>query len=133
MADLGPRLLVLFAVMHLRLPVRRLHAHRFKAVEQTAFDAGIFDQGVWLLSRFKSPFVTIMGLNLFGDHASYILLGFVPLYWIHPSIDWLLAGQTLAWLPRPSPCTFWRKRFLDNSWLAVLRRSRSFSTPPSPS
>jgi hypothetical protein len=34
------------------------------------FDLGIFDQGVWLLSRFQDPFVTIRGLPLFGDHAS---------------------------------------------------------------
>ena len=47
---------------------------RFDAFQQPGFDLGIFDQGIWLLSRFKSPFVTIMGLNLFGDHASYILL-----------------------------------------------------------
>ena len=26
-----------------------------------AFDLGIFDQGVWLLSKFKEPFVTING------------------------------------------------------------------------
>ena len=45
------------------------------------FDLGIFDQGVWLLSRFQDPFVTIRGLPLFGDHASYILLLVAPLYW----------------------------------------------------
>jgi hypothetical protein len=28
------------------------------------FDLGIFDQGVWLLSRFRDPFVTIRGLSL---------------------------------------------------------------------
>ena len=31
-----------------------------------AFDLGIFDQGVWLLSRLESPFITINGRNLFG-------------------------------------------------------------------
>ena len=39
---------------------------------------GIFDQGVWLLSRFHAPFVTVMGRNLFGDHTSFILLLAVP-------------------------------------------------------
>src|SRR4029453_15559085 len=46
------------------------------------FDLGIFDQGVWLLSRFRDPFVTIRGLPLFGDHASYILVLVAPLYWL---------------------------------------------------
>jgi hypothetical protein len=46
------------------------------------FDLGIFDQGVWLLSRLRDPFVTIRGLPLFGDHASYILVLVAPLYWL---------------------------------------------------
>jgi uncharacterized membrane protein len=46
------------------------------------FDLGIFDQGVWLLSRFRDPFVTVRGLPLFGDHASYILVLVAPLYWL---------------------------------------------------
>jgi uncharacterized membrane protein len=60
------------------------------------FDVGIFDQGVWLLSRFHNPFVTIRGLNLFGDHTSFILLGAVPLYWIFDSLVVLLVLQTVA-------------------------------------
>ena len=48
------------------------------------YDMGIFDQGVWLLSRFHAPFVTVMGRNLFGDHTSFILLLAVPLYWAWP-------------------------------------------------
>jgi uncharacterized membrane protein len=47
-----------------------------------AFDLGIFDQGVWLLSRFKTPFVTLRGLNLFADHSSWILVLIAPLYWV---------------------------------------------------
>ena len=33
-----------------------------------AYDSGLYDQGMWLLSRFRSPFVTTMGRNLLGDH-----------------------------------------------------------------
>jgi uncharacterized membrane protein len=62
------------------------------------FDLGIFDQGVWLLSRFRDPFVTIRGLPLFGDHASYILLLVAPLYWIwaDPRLLMLLQVVCLA-------------------------------------
>lgn len=60
------------------------------------FDLGIFDQGLWLLSRFKEPFVTVMGTHLFGDHTSFILLPLVPLYWIWPSAYGLLVVQCLA-------------------------------------
>lgn len=60
------------------------------------FDLGIFDQGVWLLSRFKEPFVTVMGTHLFGDHTSFILMLLVPVYWIWPSAYVLLVAQCLA-------------------------------------
>lgn len=62
------------------------------------FDLGIFDQGVWLLSRFHDPFVTIRGLPLFGDHASYILLLVSPLYrvWADPRLLLLLQAVCLA-------------------------------------
>jgi uncharacterized membrane protein len=59
------------------------------------FDLGIFDQGVWLLSRFRDPFVTIRGLPLFGDHASYILVLVAPLYWIWPDPRLLLLLQVV--------------------------------------
>jgi uncharacterized membrane protein len=58
------------------------------------YDLGIFDQGVWLLSRFHAPFVTVMGRNLFGDHTSFILLLAVPLYWVWPRPQALLVLQT---------------------------------------
>ena len=61
-----------------------------------AFDFGIYDQGLWLLSRFKSPFVTVMGRQLFGDHTSFILLPLVPFYWIFPSAKVLLFFQAAA-------------------------------------
>jgi uncharacterized membrane protein len=58
------------------------------------YDMGIFDQGVWLLSRFHAPFVTVMGRDLFGDHTSFILLLAVPLYWLWPRAETLLVLQT---------------------------------------
>ena len=57
-----------YAVFYGMWSVRKYHAYH-----APAFDMGIFDQGVWLLSRFKEPFVTILGLNLFGDHTVFIM------------------------------------------------------------
>ncbi|KRO41106.1 MAG: hypothetical protein ABR58_05335, partial [Acidimicrobium sp. BACL19 MAG-120924-bin39] len=48
----------------------------------SAYDFGLFDQGVWLVAQGKAPFVTLMGRNLFGDHTSFILLPLVPLFWV---------------------------------------------------
>ena len=62
----------------------------------SSYDVGLYDQGVWLMSRFKAPFVTLMGRNLMGDHASFILVLVVPFYWIFSSIDTLFFLQSLA-------------------------------------
>ena len=54
------------------------------------FDLGIFDQGLWLLSRAETPFITLRGLHLFGDHSSYLMLPVVPLYWVLPDVRAML-------------------------------------------
>jgi uncharacterized membrane protein len=60
------------------------------------FDLGIYDQGSWLLSQFKDPFVTIRGLEVFGHHANFILLFFVPFYWLGAGPIFLLVVQVMA-------------------------------------
>jgi len=62
----------------------------------SAYDAGLFDQGLWLLSQGKAPFVTLMGRNLFGDHTSFILLPLVPLYWVVESTGLLFVVQSIV-------------------------------------
>ena len=57
-----------------------------------SFDLGIYDQAVWLLSRFHDPFVTVRGLEFFGHHVNPILLLFVPFYWLGAGPLFLLVG-----------------------------------------
>ena len=59
----------------------------------TPFDLAIFDQGLWLLSHFHAPFVTIMGRNLFGDHTSFILFVIAPFYRLAPEPQGILVLQ----------------------------------------
>jgi uncharacterized membrane protein len=42
------------------------------------WDLSIFTQGLHLLSRLETPFVTIRGLHLFGDHATFVHVLLVP-------------------------------------------------------
>ncbi len=60
------------------------------------FDMGIYDQGLWLLSRFETPFVTIRGLNYFGHHVNLITVLFVPFYWLGAGPHFLYIVETLA-------------------------------------
>ncbi len=75
-----------------------LALRRYNVFRTTAFDLGIFDQGTWLLSRFREPFVTVRGLDLFADHTSGILFLIAPLYWIWADVRLLilLTGVALA-------------------------------------
>lgn len=59
-----------------------LALHRWHGLTFGAFDIGIFDQGLWLLANGHEPFVTLRGLHLLADHASYLLYLMVPLYWL---------------------------------------------------
>ncbi len=52
-----------------------LHARSFMG----SFDLGYFDQAAWLIAHGDSPFVTVRGLHLLGDHTSPI---FFPMAWV---------------------------------------------------
>ena len=46
----------------------------------SSVDVAIFDQGIWLLSRFEAPVSSIKGYNIFGDHFHPVIFLFVPFY-----------------------------------------------------
>ena len=74
--------------------VRSLDIHH--ALGTATYDSALYDQGMWLLSRFEAPFVTLMGRNLFGDHTSFVLLFLVPLYWVAPGAWIMFTAQSAA-------------------------------------
>ncbi len=79
-----------------------------------AYDVGLYDQGLWLLSRGQAPFVTLMGRNLFGDHASLILILLVPLYWILPGTSTLLVVQAIVIAAGAIPIYLFARRVLSS-------------------
>jgi len=83
------------------------------------FDLAIFDQGVWLLSAFKDPYVTVRGLHLFADHSSFILVLVAPLYWLWDSPALLLITQTLALALATIPLYALTRDVLGSRWLGV--------------
>jgi uncharacterized membrane protein len=86
----------------------------------SAYDYGLYDQGVWLMSRFDAPFVTLMGRNLIGDHTSFILVFLVPVYWVFPSAGALLFTQSLFIALGAVPVYLLGRRLLRNDALAVV-------------
>jgi uncharacterized membrane protein len=84
------------------------------------FDLGIYDQGVWLMSRFKDPFVTVRGLELFGHHMNPVLMLFVPFYWLGAGPHFLLTVQVVAQASGALAVFLLARDRVGDRWLAVI-------------
>lgn len=83
------------------------------------FDLGIFDQGLWLLSRFQEPFVTVRGLNFFGNHLNITSVLLVPFYWFGAGPQFLNIVQVLAIATGAIPLWMIARERLANEWIAL--------------
>lgn len=86
----------------------------------SAYDFGLYDQGIWLLSRGRDPFVTLMGRNLFGDHTSFILLLLVPLMWIFSSTSMLFVVQSVVIACGAIPIYAYARKWLESDALGCV-------------
>ena len=91
----------------------------YAGLATSGFDLGIHDQAVWLLSRGLNPFITISGNSYFGDHLYWIMLLFVPVYWIIPSAKVLLVAQSAALGLAAVPAFLLGREKLRSEWLAA--------------
>ncbi|HEY9647057.1 MAG TPA: DUF2079 domain-containing protein, partial [Chroococcidiopsis sp.] len=62
----------------------------------TAFDLGIFDQAIYLISQGLPPQSSIINMHILGDHAAPIHYGLALLYWLYPDVHWLLVVQAVG-------------------------------------
>jgi uncharacterized membrane protein len=72
---------------------------RLDHFEPLEWDLAIFGQGVWLLSRGEIPYVSVRGLNLLGEHATFIHLPLAVVYGVLgplAGIRVLVLAQSLA-------------------------------------
>jgi uncharacterized membrane protein len=83
------------------------------------FDMGIYDQGIWLLSRFKTPFVTVRGLNYFGHHVNPITAAFVPFYWLGAGPHFLYLVETIWMAVGAVPLWLLARDRLASQWLPL--------------
>lgn len=85
-----------------------------------AFDMGIYDQGIWLLSRFQEPFITVRGLNYFGHHVNIITILFVPFYWLGAGPKFLYLAETVIMGLGALPVWLLAKDRFANPWSALV-------------
>ncbi len=71
-------------------------SYRHYTLSSSAFDLGIFDQAVYLISQGLPPISSYLGFHILGDHASWIFYPLSLLYRIHPSVQWLFAVQAFS-------------------------------------
>ena len=98
--------------------VRTVGVHN--GLGSSAYDFGLYDQGIWLLSRGHSPFVTLMGRNLFGDHSSFILVLLIPLYWVVSSTALLFVVQSVVIAVGALPVYWFSRDRLRSEALAAV-------------
>lgn len=103
-----------------------LRHQRFRTID---FDLAIHDQSIWLLSRF-ADFSTVRGLPVFGHHASFGYLAFVPLYWLGGGPNLLNVVQVLAIAVSAVPIYLLARDRLDSSWAPALLALAWLAQPP---
>lgn len=83
------------------------------------FDLGVYDQVIWLLSRFEEPFMTIRGLHFWGFHGNYALVLLAPFYWLGAGPEFLLFVQVAAQASGAIAIYLLARDRLHDRWLAV--------------
>ena len=96
-----------------------LGALRHRRFGTIGFDLGIYDQGIWLLSQFERPWVTIRGLHLFAHHLNLAYLAIVPIYWLGGGPVALLGVQLAAQVAAAGGIFLLARDRLANRWLAL--------------
>ena len=84
-----------------------------------SYDMGIYDQAIWLLSRFDRPFDTVRGLQYFGFHVNLIAFALVPFYWLGAGPHFLYLVETLALAAGAIPIWLLARDRLEHPWLAL--------------
>ncbi len=80
-----------------------------------AWDLALYDQSVWLFSKFSTGTNTVIGLSAFGDHLELPTLLLAPLYWMYSSPYVLLVVQVIAILVGGIPIYKLAKEKLQSS------------------
>jgi uncharacterized membrane protein len=83
-------IIISFIVLFLASTIRHI------LFSSTAYDLGIFDNGIYLISQGENPYISFLKIHILGDHAAWILYLIAPLYFIFPSVYWLFILQAFC-------------------------------------
>lgn len=69
---------------------------RHSLFQSSAWDLGIFDQGIYLISQGLFPLSSFTDFHILADHAAFIIYPLSVFYKIYPDVHWLLLIQAIA-------------------------------------
>jgi uncharacterized membrane protein len=84
------------------------------------FDIGIHDQGIWLVSQGRTPFVTVRGLDYFAHHVNLISMVFVPFYRLGAGPHLLIVVHSGMVAAGAIPLWLLARDRLHSPWLALV-------------
>ncbi|MBE9141678.1 DUF2079 domain-containing protein [Planktothrix mougeotii] len=64
--------------------------------QSTAYDLGIYDQIIYLMSQGSQPISSFLGFHFLGDHAALAIYPLVFLYKLYPTVYWLFLVQAIC-------------------------------------
>lgn len=64
--------------------------------QSTAYDLGIYDQIIYLISIGSQPLSSFLGFHFLGDHGAIAIYPLALLYKIYPSVYWLFLVQAIC-------------------------------------
>ena len=78
-------------------------AARHALLQSNAYDLGLFDQWIWLVSQGLPPISSMEGVHILADHGAWALYGAALPYRLMARVQWLFASQALALSFTPLP------------------------------
>lgn len=90
---------------------------------QTGIDLAGYNQNVWNLSNGRLPWNSFKEFVMWGDHAHFIMLFFVPLYILWPSAKTILAIQALAYTTAAWPIFALARKKINSVFALALAYS----------
>lgn len=97
--------------------------YKHEIYASSRFDLGNMDQAVWNSSEGRILEATDERGELTSrlrNHADFLLLAYVPFYWVYESPHWLLVSQATVVGLGAIPLFWLAKRFLKREWPAAL-------------
>ncbi|MBA2441630.1 MAG: DUF2079 domain-containing protein [Rubrobacter sp.] len=125
----GPKEFVLLSAVLYMVVLGALSVYKHETYASSRFDLGNMDQAVWNSAQgriLEATDETGEITSRLRNHADFLLLAFVPLYWVHASPHWLLVVQAVVVGLGALPLYWLARRFLggitgrDHSWPAAL-------------